>query len=131
MLPSLLRLAEASNPLPAGGHMTITAIGAPEAPEPDSAGGPTTELRAIVDRLAAARANPAAAPAPRGEFAATVALVRELTARAVGAAVMRAPGNADAVMQAHEPLRRRQDELLAAMQAYTTELQRVVRLGIK
>ena len=110
--------------------MTITAIGAPEAPEPDPVGGPPTELRAILDRLTNAKASPAAAPAPGGEFAAAVALVRELTARAVGAAALRAPASAVETMQAHDALRRRQDELLAAVNAYSAELQRVVRRGI-
>jgi hypothetical protein len=128
--PSLSRLAEASHPLPDGGLVTITAIGAPEAPEPDPAAGPTTELRAILDRLASAKVAPVGARAPGGELAAAVALVRELTVRAVGAAVLRAPRRAAETVEAHETLRRRQDDLLGAMQAYTAELQRVVRWGM-
>jgi hypothetical protein len=119
-----------SHPLRPSGHVTITAIGAPESPEPDPAGGPSTELRAILDRLAKAKASPPVAPAPGGELAAAVALVRELTARAVGAAVLCAPAEAHDTMAAHEPPRRRQDELLAAVQAYTAELQGIVRRGI-
>ncbi len=109
--------------------MTITAIGAPE-PEPGPSGGSTAELRAVLERLATAKAVPSVPPAPGGELAAAIALVRELTARAVGAAMLRAPAEAHDTMQAHETLRRRQDELLAAMQAFTAELQRVVRRGL-
>ncbi len=110
--------------------MTITAIGAPE-PEPGPSGGSTAELRAVLERLASAKAAPSIPPVPGGELAAAVALVRELTARAVGAAVLRAPGEAHDTMAAHETLRRRQDELIVAVQAYAAELQRVVRRGLK
>jgi hypothetical protein len=110
--------------------MTITAVGA-MAPEPEPTGGSTTELRAVLERLASAKTAPAAAGVAGGEFAAAVALVRELTARAIGAAVLRAPHEATGIMHAHEPLRRRQDELLTAVQAYTAELQRVVRRGLE